>query len=202
MITMPILMLAIPVDSPPNSVLFCSGVRSFITTLSLYPGISSSANQKSSLIINKMQTSYNVNCWCGNTTHVLDTTNPCPKTPTHAFWEKFSVLLAESATGIVFWVGYGNRDGGAYKPNSFFGLYEFPNMTPQKVKRLVVIDIYHDNGEQCGQGSLMQLQNRAVNKFVNDGYRCYMIYGDPTDTQEIDMLALKAYDIIKEQQGK
>ena len=127
----------IPVKSPPNSVLFWSGVRSFITTLSKYPGISSSANQPSSLIFNAMRASNNVKCWCANANEMIDTVTPCPATPYTTFWAEFSVLLAQSANGIAFWVGYGNRDGGAYDPNSFFGQYEFPNLN---VKRLVVIE--------------------------------------------------------------
>ena len=190
----------IPVISPPNSVLFWSGVRSFITALSHYPTISSSANQHSSLIFNAMRASNNVKCWCGDHDHKINTENPCPPTPYTAFWEEFSVLLAQSANGIAFWVGYGNRDGGAYDPNSFFGQYEFPNLN---VERLVVIDIYHDNGEQCGQGSLLALENLAVDKFGNNGYRCHTIYGDPTNSQEFYTLAVSAHVVIEEeQQGK
>ena len=68
-----------------------------------------------------------VQCWCENKTHTLDIVNLCPMPgPTTVFWEKFSCLLGESASGISFWVGYGDRSGGAYHSNSFFANCEFP----------------------------------------------------------------------------
>ena len=193
----------IPVVSNPNSVLFWTGVRNVIEKVSEHPNISSSANQQSSLIFNKMSAPpYNIACWCGNKTHAIDTYNPCPPTPTYMFWAQFSTLLGRSATGVAFWAAYGNKDGKPYNPDSFFAKFEFPNMV--NVNRLVVIDIYNANkvGEKCGQGSLALLQNQAVNKYGNDGYQCYMIYGDPTDAQQVGALATKTYeDIEKEKQG-
>lgn len=192
----------LPVVSAPNSALFWSGVINVIEKVSQYPGISSSATQASSLIINKMYASYNVMCWCGNTTDYFDFYNPCPPTPTYMFWAQFSILLGKSATGVAFWAAYGNRDGGAYSPDSFFAKYELPNMV--KVKRLVVIDIYNPNkkGEKCEQGSLALLRNEAVNIYGNDGYQCSVINGDPTDPKQVDTLAAATYAIIqKERQG-
>ena len=193
----------IPVASNPNSVLFWTGVRNVTEKVSEHPDISSSANQPSSLIFNKMRASkYNIACWCGNKTHVIDTYNPCPPTPTYMFWAQFSTLLGRSATGVAFWAAYGNKDGKPYNPDSFFAKFEFPNMV--NVNRLVVIDIYNANkvGEKCGQGSLALLQNQAVNRYGKNGYQCYMIYGDPTDAQQVGTLAAKTYeDIEKEKQG-
>ena len=54
----------------------------------------------------------------------------------------FSCLLGESAAGITFWIGYSDKAGGAYQDSSFFAKYEFPKLTPDRVKRLVIIDIY------------------------------------------------------------
>ena len=195
----------IPVASNPNSVLFWTGVINIIEKVSQHPGISSSANQPSSLIFNKMRASENITCWCGNKTHRIDYYNPCPPTPTYMFWAKFSALLGRSATGVAFWAAYGNKDGKPYNPNSFFAEFEFPNMV--NVTRLVVIDIYNANkeGEQCGQGSLALLQNLAVNKYGNDGYHCYTINGDPmcTDPQQVNDLAEMTYEVIEnEWQGK
>jgi len=197
------------VFSPPNTVVFWSYVRPIIEVISRYPNISSSANQISSLIINTMIVDDNVQCWCGNETALLDTINPCPMTPgpTVAFWEKFSCLLGESASGIAFWVGDGDRNGGAYKDTSFFANYEFPKLILARVNRLVAIDIYDcdkNTGEKCGEGTLAELQNQAVEKYGSStGYQCYEVCGDPFDEQQVSSLAAHTLNIIrKEQEGK
>ena len=107
-----------------------------VEKVSLHDNISSSANQKSSKIFNIMEKNYSVNCWCRNTSSIIDIDNPCPKTPRYAFWEKFSILLAESAKGIVFWAGYGKTKNNTYRPNSCFAKYEFPYLTSD-VKKFV-----------------------------------------------------------------
>ena len=63
---------ALPISSPPNSVVFWSGVQGVIEQISKYPNISSSANQDASNIINTMTADDGVECWCGNESAVLD----------------------------------------------------------------------------------------------------------------------------------
>ena len=191
----------IPVDSQPNTVLFWTGVSKVIDQVSMEPDISSSANQKASRIFNIMKNEYNVKCWCGSETSMIDTVTACPDPPRRRFWAKFSVLLAESTTGVAFWVGYGNNKDGAYKPISYFAMFEFPNMTPDRVKRFVVIDIYHDNGEQCRQGSLLDLRNQAVEKYGSNGYICYMTTGNPDDPNQVNTLANAILHIIRKEQN-
>ena len=120
------------------------------------------------------------------------------------FWEKFSVLLGESATGIAFWATYANSPGDVYKKSSFFPQYEFPKMTSNRVTRLVVIDIYdrETRGETCGEGTLAELQYQAVAKYGEDGFHCYVEYGNPFDPQQIIGLAHNTVlDIRIEQEG-
>ena len=196
----------VPIVSPPNTVLFWSSVKAVIEQISKYTDISSSANQDSSGIINAMIADDGVECWCGNETHLLDTVNPCPMAPgpTTIFWQKFSCLLGESATGIAFWVGYGDKIGGAYQDASFFAQYEFPKLTPDRVQRLVVIDLYDciaNTGETCGQGTLARLQSQAVEKYGSAGYQCDEVCGNPSDEQQVSSLANRALGIIRKQQG-
>ena len=191
----------IPVVSEPNTVLFWSGVMNVVDEVSLQPKISSSANQKSSKILNIMENEYNVKCWCGNNTSIIDTVHACPSNTTYAFWEQFSILLANSTRGIAFWAGYGNRKKGAYSPTSFFAKYEFPYLDPERVKKLVIIDIYHDNGEQCSQGSLLKLHGKIVEKYGRNGYRCYETKGDPNNKTQVDALAKTTLFIIRKEQN-
>ena len=193
---------ALPISSPPNSVVFWSGVQGVIEQISKYPNISSSANQDTSNIINTMTADDGVECWCGNESAVLDTVNPCPTTPTTVFWQEFSCLLGESATGITYWVGYGDREGGAYQSSSFFANYEFPKLTPDRVKRLAIINIHKcDNeeiGEDCREGTLRTLQRQAERKYGRRmGAECYEVCGNPWDEQQVPLLANRTLDIKK-----
>lgn len=196
---------ALMVVSAPSTNVFWSSVINVVRELSKSPSISSSFNQESSSIINTMITDDNVQCWCGNDTSLLDTSNPCPMPgPTTVFWQKFSCLFGESASGTSFWLGYGDKQGGAYQSNSFFANYEFPKMTPDRVSRLVAIDMYDCNnntGEKCGEGTLAELQNQAVEKYGNiTGYRCYKLCGNPQDDKQASSLANFALNIIREEQ--
>ena len=196
---------AVPIVSSPSTVVFWSFVMRVIEEISEYPSITSSANQVASSIIITMATDDDVYCWCGSETQMLDTVNPCPLPgPTSVFWGKFSCSLAESTRGLAFWIGYGNRKGGAYQESSFFANYEFPKLTPDRVNGLVAIDIYDcslSTGEKCGQGaSLVRLQDEAKEKYGNEGYRCYEVCGNPTVEQQVPSLARSALDIIRNEQ--
>ena len=196
---------ALMVVSAPSTTIFWSSVKDVISQISEYPDISSSFNQESSSIVNNMITD-GVQCWCGNVTHIIDTDNLCPMPgPMTVFWQKFSCLLGESASGTSFWIGYGDKQGGAYQSNSFFANYEFPKLTPDRVNRLVVIDMYDCNsnmGEKCGEGTLAELENQAVEKYGNiTGYQCYEVCGNPQDEQQAPSLANDALRIIRDEQG-
>ena len=196
---------ALPVVSVPSTTIFWSAVKDVIEEISEYQDISSSFNQQSSSIINAMITDDDVQCWCGNVTHLLDTDNPCPMLPgpTTVFWQQFSCLLGDSASGTSFWIGYGDKVGGAYQSTSFFANYEFPKLTPDRVNRLVAIDMYNCNsslGEKCGEGTLIQLQNQAIMKYGSAGYQCYEVCGDPQDEEQVPLLAKDALNIIRNEQ--
>lgn len=194
----------LPISGTPNSVVFWSGVQGVIEEISNYPNITSSANEDASNIINTMTADDGVQCWCGNESAILDTTNPCPMTPTTVFWQELSCLLGESTTGITYWVGYGDREGGAYQSSSFFANYEFPKLTPDRVKRLVVVDIHKcgaDIGEECGEGTLKKLQRQAERKYGRSaGYACYEVCGNPWDEQQVLSLANDTLDVIRHEQ--
>jgi len=195
----------LPISSPPNSVVFWSGVQGVIEKISKYPDISSSANQDASNIINTMTADDGVQCWCGNESAILDTVNPCPMTSTLVFWQEFSCHLGESASGIAYWVGYGDRTGGAYQSSSFFANYEFPKLTPDRVKRLVIINVHEcdkDIGEQCGEGTLRKLQRQAERKYGRSmGSECYgQVCGNPWDEQQVPSIANDTLDVIREEQ--
>ena len=194
----------IPIVSAPNSSLYWSGVPSVVEEISKHRNISSSFNQASSHIVNIMSEEFNVTCWCGNRTAVLDTVNPCPIEPTVAFWKSFSAHFGESGKTVVFCIGNGNREGGAYQNTSFFTAVEFPRLTYPRVIRLIAIDIYncgHKTVESCGEGTLRLLEDEAVKKYGNTGYKCVDVCGDPLDKREVPLLADKALKIIRQQRN-
>ena len=194
------------VKSSLYSTVFWSGVKGIVEELSVHPKISSSANRITSSIINTMATDYNVMCWCGNTTALLDTFNPCPIAPVVAFWQEFSSRFGKSAEGIVYWIGDGNRDGGAYQNTTLFSKYEFPKLTYPKVYRMVIMVIHECNetmAEGCGEGTLHILENYAMEKFGGHlGYRCENVCGNVSDEQQIPLLADQCLQIITEEQKR
>ena len=188
------------VTSAPNSSLFWSGVPAVIEEISKRDNISSSFNERSSEIMNILNEEFNVTCWCGNKTAILDTVNPCPTQPTASFWEAFSIHFADAGKGIVFWIGDGNRQGGAYQNTSFFTTVEFPRLTHPRVTRLIAIDIYecgHQVVEQCGEGTMKLLEDEAVQKYGKMGYKCSNVCGNPLDKHEVLLLAYEALRIIR-----
>jgi len=196
--------VVLPVISQPNTALYWSGVPSVVAEISKNGNISSSANQFSSEIINIMTEQFNVRCWCGNETAVIDTVNPCPVEPTVMFWKAFSYYFGKSGRGIVFWIGDGSIKGGAYQDSSLFTTTEFPQLTYPRVIRLVAIDIYECNekkGEECGVGTLKLLEEQAVQKYGSKGYECHNVCGNALDAQEVPILAKKALQIIRQHGG-
>ena len=197
-----------PVTSQANSAVYWSGmnIENMVKDVSKQPKISSSVNHFSSRIINIMIEDDNVMCWCGNTTSFLDTVNPCPITPLVTFWQAFSNHFGESGWGIVYFIGDGNRETGAYPNISFFASFEFPKLTSDRINRLVVIDIYDCNNsmsEKCGEGTLKILEDQAVTKYGrNMGYSCEAVCGNASDIQQISSLANQTLQIIREEQSK
>ena len=190
------------IKSKPNSVVFWSGVMNLIEEVSKTTKIpiSSSFTQPASSIINNM-TVY-PDCWCGNDSGI-DYINPCPLMPSISFWAKLSSLLGKSASGISFWVGNGERNGSAFRNISLFSKYEFPNPNPPGDTKLVVLDIHRMGiGEVCSNGSLAELQNLATEKFGEDGYTCYDVYGNVADPTMLMELSDDVLDIIAEEQSK
>ena len=194
----------VKVTSAPNTVLFWSAVEKLIEDISSMSSanVTSSFTMPASVIINKIA-SQGVSCWCGNNSGI-DYTNSCPSTPYLSFLGKFSSLLAESATGVAFWVGYGEREGGPYQQGTFFSDYEFPKLVSPEVTKLVVIDAHQlGMGESCDDGALVQLQDEAREKLGDGGFSCYDLYGNPLDEEDIPALATKTLSIIsREQKGQ
>ena len=74
-------------------------------------------------------------------------------------------------------------------------------LTPDRVKRLVVIVMYDcgmNTGEMCGLGTLAELQNEAVEKYGSAGFQCYEVCGDPSDEQQVSSLADRALEKNRE----
>ena len=194
-----------PVMPKKSSTLFWSGtyfIAEEIANDSRFKGIFSSFNLVASEIINNLVIGGDA-CWCGDPKHGGILYNAtCPNnSATVAFWAEFSVQLGNHSGGVVFWLANGERSGGTYQPTNFFGLYEFPNLRPGVVTRLVVIDIHRKSiGEACGVGSLISLKSKSVAKFGSNGYGCYEVEGNvqmPKTVNLTDVLNI----ISKEREG-
>ena len=61
---------------------------------------------------------------------------------TEAFWAQFSVQFASVASGTVFYLGNGEREGGVFRPDSNFAQYELPQLSPLRVSGVVVMVIH------------------------------------------------------------
>lgn len=61
---------------------------------------------------------------------------------TEAFWAQFSIQFASVASGTVFYLGNGEREGGVFQPDSNFAQYELPRLSPPRVNGVVVIVIH------------------------------------------------------------
>ena len=189
------------VKSEQNSVVFWSGVPSLIEKISKTTeiSISTSFTQDASNIINNM--AKYPSCWCGGP-NGINYTNPCPDQPSTSFWAKFSCELGESASGISFWIGNGEREGGTFRPNSFFTEYELVKLNPPDDIKLVVVEVSRmDIGEKCGDGTLADLENLAVQKFGEEGYTCYDVNGNVNDPDELMELSDEVLEIIGVEQG-
>nr|3ZWM_A Chain A, ADP-RIBOSYL CYLCASE [Aplysia californica]3ZWM_B Chain B, ADP-RIBOSYL CYLCASE [Aplysia californica]3ZWM_C Chain C, ADP-RIBOSYL CYLCASE [Aplysia californica]3ZWM_D Chain D, ADP-RIBOSYL CYLCASE [Aplysia californica]3ZWM_E Chain E, ADP-RIBOSYL CYLCASE [Aplysia californica]3ZWM_F Chain F, ADP-RIBOSYL CYLCASE [Aplysia californica]3ZWM_G Chain G, ADP-RIBOSYL CYLCASE [Aplysia californica]3ZWM_H Chain H, ADP-RIBOSYL CYLCASE [Aplysia californica]3ZWN_A Chain A, ADP-RIBOSYL CYCLASE [Aplysi len=146
---------------PKNKVMFWSGVydeahdyantgRKYITLEDTLPGY----------MLNSL-------VWCGQRANpgfnekVCPDFKTCPVQARESFWGMASSSYAHSAEGeVTYMVDGSNPKVPAYRPDSFFGKYELPNLT-NKVTRVKVI-VLHRLGEKiiekCGAGSLLDLE--------------------------------------------
>ena len=74
----------------------------------------------------------------------IDYSNSCPCGVTEAFWAQFSIQFASVASGTVFYLGNGEREGGVFQPNSNFAQYELPQLSPPRVSEVVVMVIHRE----------------------------------------------------------
>ena len=129
----------------------------------------------------------------------IDTTNQCPCSVTTAFWASFSINFALSAQGTAFFLGYGEKENGAFQTSSFFSQHELPNLSPPRVTEVVVMVVTNGTGESCGKGTLVTLQERILDR--NLKFSCYDIFGNPTVTSQVASLSVCASKIITAKQN-
>ena len=79
----------------------------------------------------------------------IDYENFCLCSVTTNFWNQFSVEFATVAKETVFYLGYGERDGGAFKNTSAFAQYEVPNLLYPRVKNAVVLNVHRKGRGLC-----------------------------------------------------
>nr|Q27312.1 RecName: Full=ADP-ribosyl cyclase/cyclic ADP-ribose hydrolase; AltName: Full=2'-phospho-ADP-ribosyl cyclase; AltName: Full=2'-phospho-ADP-ribosyl cyclase/2'-phospho-cyclic-ADP-ribose transferase; AltName: Full=2'-phospho-cyclic-ADP-ribose transferase; AltName: Full=ADP-ribosyl cyclase; Short=ADPRC; Short=ADRC; AltName: Full=NAD glycohydrolase; AltName: Full=NAD(+) nucleosidase; Short=NADase; Flags: Precursor [Aplysia kurodai]BAA06284.1 ADP-ribosyl cyclase precursor [Aplysia kurodai]BAA07537.1 len=158
---------------PKNKVMFWSGVydeahdfaddgRKYITLEDTLPGY----------MLNSL-------VWCGQrdkpgfNQKVCPDFKDCPVQARESFWGTASSSYAHSAEGdVTYMVDGSNPKVPAYRPDSFFGKYELPNLTNKvtKVKVIVLHQLGQKIIERCGAGSLLDLE--MVVKAKKFGFDC------------------------------
>ena len=68
----------------------------------------------------------------------IDYVNDCLCSVSGNFWDRFSVYFARASSGSGYWLGDGERDGGAFYSSSDFSTFELPNMNADEVVAIVV----------------------------------------------------------------
>ena len=68
----------------------------------------------------------------------IDYVNECLCSVSGNFWDRFSVDFARASSGSAYWLGDGQRDGGAFSSSSYFSTVELPNMNADEVVAIVV----------------------------------------------------------------
>ena len=68
----------------------------------------------------------------------IDYVNDCLCSVSGNFWDRFSVDFARASSGSAYWLGDGQRDGGAFSSSSYFSTVELPNMNADEVVAIVV----------------------------------------------------------------
>ena len=117
----------------------------------------------------------------------------------------FSSYFGQAAGGIVYWIGDGNREEGAYQNDTIFAEYEFPELAYPRVYRLVAIVIQDCSKtaviEGCEEQTVKILEDQAVSRYGrNTGYRCQEVCGNASNEQQIPSLARQCLQIIREEQ--
>ena len=76
----------------------------------------------------------------------IDYVNGCLCSVSDAFWQRFSIEFALAAKESVFFLGYGERSDGTFRPTSYFTVYELPNLNPPRVSDVVTM-VVHRKGK-------------------------------------------------------
>ncbi|XP_077987988.1 ADP-ribosyl cyclase/cyclic ADP-ribose hydrolase-like [Glandiceps talaboti] len=86
-----------------------------------------------------------------------------------AFWQQASIVFAEEAVGIVSIMLDGSRDGGAFRDNSIFALYELPNLRTGRVTLVRILLVYTSTRkETCKSGTTL---DNLRNKISEHGFQ-------------------------------
>ena len=115
----------------------------------------------------------------------------CLCSVTYNFWRQFSLLFAKASSGIAYWLGDGERNGGTFRNESEFSNTELPNMNALEVVAIIVhrkgegmflcynlISCFLTTflGESCSDGSMNVMRSRVTERSIE--YDCYDVYGD------------------------
>ena len=115
----------------------------------------------------------------------------CLCSVTYNFWSQFSLLFAKASSGIAYWLGDGERNGGTFRNESEFSNTELPNMNALEVVAIIVhrkgegmflcynlISCFLTTflGESCLDGSMKVMRSRVTERSIE--YDCYDVYGD------------------------
>ncbi|XP_070539295.1 ADP-ribosyl cyclase/cyclic ADP-ribose hydrolase-like [Ptychodera flava] len=103
--------------------------------------------------------------WCGQVDYpginYDSCSGDCFERAQDAFWGTVSANFAKQARGVATVMLNGSRETGAFRNDSFFAKYEFPNLDRTKVTSINIVIIHSldvPKVESCGEGSVLALQ--------------------------------------------
>ena len=138
-----------------------------------------------SAIVNYMEDNYNVTTWCGRLNEGIDYTSDCPGfevgAPVFTFWAQFSDELGRSTSGVAFYLTPGH-----YSTLSFFTTHELPQLllANSSSTKLVVLNVVQPEQTQCGEGALLDLEDRVMNERSELMFSCYNVLGNTSDPSQ------------------
>ena len=166
-----------------DKALFWTDIQQPQESLALWANLSSSATLTSCVIVNTMQSKYNVTAWCGNANGGVDyTSTNCPpyqpNTPVYTFYAAFSVLFARNSAGTVFFL-----TGNTFRITSIFATLELPILLANDaVRKIVILNVFPN--KTCDQAPLSGIKDIVTNSTRRKEYLCFDIPGTVSNVSQ------------------
>lgn len=182
--------------------LFWTGSMPLQAALAIQANMASSTTLIPSVIINTMQSKYNVTAWCGNPNGDIDYTStncrpyqPNTTTPVYTFFAALSIRLARNSAGTVFFL-----TENTFRNTSVFATVELPALLVNAaVKKIVIMNVFPN--KTCTQAPLSNIQVAVVNSRPSKEYLCVDVPGTVNNSPPSQSLLDALTKVVVSQQS-